>query len=141
MLNERAYTQECQTGISKELRVPELYAGSEGDYQEGDRKILIMDGQEVGIFRIKGAFHAFHNHCVHQGGPVCQGKIIPRVEEELAQDRTSQGLRFSEDHIHIVCPWHGFEYDLETGAHPGRAKLRLKKLDVTVRNGEVYVSL
>ncbi|MFQ5692925.1 MAG: Rieske (2Fe-2S) protein [Nitrospinota bacterium] len=121
--------------------MPELYAGNEAEFQEGDRKILVQDGLEIGVFRVKGGFHAYHNRCAHQGGPVCQGKIIPRVEEDIAPDRTARGLRFSAERTHIVCPWHGYEYDIETGVHPGNRKVRLRKCEVTVRDGEVYVIL
>jgi hypothetical protein len=39
------------------------------------------------------------------GGPVCQGKVIPRVEEELARSNR-RSLRFIKSN-NIVCPWHG----------------------------------
>ena len=81
--------------------MPEVYVGNEAEFEEEGRKVIVVDGLEIGVFRVNGRFHAYHNRCVHQGGPVCQGEIIPKVEENLAQDRTSRGLKFSEEHVHI----------------------------------------
>src|SRR5262249_3651448 len=80
---------------------------------------------EFGIFREGDRLVAYENHCPHDGGPVCQGKVIPRVEEELAPDQTSRGLRFSKKR-NIVCPWHGWEFDIESGRHCGDPKYRLR---------------
>ena len=48
---------------------------------------------------------------------------------------------FDEDDMHIVCPWHGYEYHLETGEHVCNAALRLKKFKVTARDGGLYVEI
>ena len=87
-----------------------------------------------------GRLTAYENYCPHDGGPVCQGKVIPRVEEELASDQTSRGLRFS-DRRNIVCPWHGWEFDIETGRHCGDPKYRLRPVNVRVEDNRVYVTL
>ena len=126
---------------AEEPGVPELYVGNEAEFDEGGRKVIDHDGLEIGVFRIKGRFFAYENHCAHQGGPVCQGRIFKRVEEDLAPDGTSAGFKYSADRVHIVCPWHGYEYDLETGALPTNGKVRLRTFEVTIRDGDVYVAL
>ena len=117
----------------------ELFAGREQDFEEQDRRIIVQDGLEIGVFRINGAFYAYQNQCAHRGGPVCQGKILNKVEEVLNEDKTSRGLQFSKEHLHIICPWHGFEYDLRDGVNAGNRRLHLKKYEVEVRKGGVYV--
>ncbi|MDA2933718.1 Rieske 2Fe-2S domain-containing protein [Acidobacteria bacterium AH-259-D05] len=117
----------------------ELLVGKETDFKEGDRKIIVQAELEIGIFRVNGDFYAYHNECAHRGGPVCQGKILGKVEEVLGEDKTSKGLKFSDQQIHIVCPWHGFEYDIKTGVNAGNKRMRLKKYQVKVRDGSVYV--
>ena len=87
-----------------------------------------------------GEFYAYENNCIHQGGPACQGKIINRVEEVIHEtEKTAHGLKFSENDVHIVCPWHGYEYNVRTGRHPGHKNIRLKPFKVDVKDGEVYV--
>ena len=43
--------------------------------------VVEVDGTAVGVFCLDGKFTAFENVCPHMGGPVCQGKIIARVQE------------------------------------------------------------
>jgi len=50
------------------------------------------------------------------------------------------GLRFS-NRRHVVCPWHGYEFDIETGRHPGDPAVRLKPVKVDVRDGQIFIKL
>jgi nitrite reductase/ring-hydroxylating ferredoxin subunit len=106
---------------------------------EGGRMVVSCDGTEVGVFRVQGALVAWFNNCPHMRGPVCQGRIFNRVVEPLAEDKTSRFLDFDPETVHVVCPWHGYEFDLRTGQHPGNPKLRLRPVPVVVEEGEVYV--
>jgi len=108
------------------------------DLAEGDFRVFALDAFEVGIFRLGDQVLAYENVCPHAGGPVCQGKILNRVEEALTPDKKSIGLKFSERR-HVVCPWHGYEFDIETGCHPGDARMRLRRIKVDVRDGQIYV--
>jgi nitrite reductase/ring-hydroxylating ferredoxin subunit len=118
----------------------EVAVGKLSDLPDGDYRIFSLDTIEVGIFRLGDRVLAYENVCPHAGGPVCQGKIFNRVEEVLAPDMKSKGLRFSKQR-HVVCPWHGYEFDLETGCHPGDPRVRLTPIPVDVRDGEIYVRL
>ena len=90
----------------------EIMVGELSEFAEGGYRVLRVDTFEFGVFRQGDRVVAYENYCPHDGGPVCQGKVIPRVEEELGPDQTSRGLRFS-DKRNIVCPWHGWEFDIE----------------------------
>ena len=119
----------------------DIYVAEETDFEIMGRKVIAINDIEIGVFRLNNGFVAYENNCVHQGGPVCQGKIINRVVELLAADKTSQGSSFSEDEVHIVCPWHGYEYNLKTGCHPGERLIKLKSYPVKTRDGGVFVVL
>ena len=114
--------------------------GKAAAFPNPGRKVVEVEGVAVGVFCRDGKFTAFENVCPHMGGPVCQGKVIPRVEEELAPDQTSRGLRFSKKQ-NIVCPWHGWEFDIESGRHCGNSNYRLRPVDVRVEDSRVYVKL
>ena len=96
--------------------------GEFSEFADGNYRVLKVDSFEFGIFRQGDRLIAYENHCPHDGGPVCQGKVIPRVEEELAPDQTSRGLRFSKKQ-NIVCPWHGWEFDIEFGTPLRRSEI------------------
>ena len=119
----------------------DYYAGKLNEFKDGDRRLIKCGGIEVGIFMIDGVFYAWRNECAHRGGPVCQGVIMKRVMEPVASDGTVRALEYHATDVHIVCPWHGYEYNVKTGEHPGNAATKLRKADVIIRNGEVYVGL
>lgn len=110
------------------------------DVLEGGRVVVDVEGVEVGIFRLDGRLYAWENRCAHVGGPVCQGTLMNRVVERLDEDRRSLGDDFG-DELHIVCPWHGYEYNVRTGAHPTDPRARLRGIDVEERGGEILVRL
>jgi nitrite reductase/ring-hydroxylating ferredoxin subunit len=39
----------------------------------------------------------------------------------------------------MVCPWHGYEFDVRSGRHAGISGLRLKGYPVSLRDGNIYV--
>lgn len=119
----------------------EINVGPASAFADPGRKLIESEGLEVGIFKLGGDFFAYENVCPHIGGPACQGKIIAKVEEDVAEDRTSQGFVFSKTKINVVCPWHGFEFDIRTGIHPGNPRARLRKIEVAVSKGEVMITV
>jgi nitrite reductase (NADH) small subunit len=119
----------------------EVIIGSVSEFADPGRKIIGFEGFEVAVFKLDGEFFAYLNQCPHMGGPACQGKMIAKVEEIIAEDRTSKGMAFSKTKLHVVCPWHGFEFDIRTGVHPGNPRARLRKIDVATSNGEVMISI
>lgn len=117
----------------------EYFVGTVADFSDNRRKILKIDSREVFVLRYADKFFAYENTCLHMGGPVGEGVLIARVEAVLGPDMTYEGERFSDSEMHIVCPWHGFEYDLETGAFCGNRKRRLRKYEVEQRGDDVYI--
>ncbi len=115
--------------------------GPASEFSDPGRKIVGFGNFEIGVFKLDGEFYAYLNLCPHMGGPVCQGKMIAKVEEVIAEDRTSRGMAFSRTKMHIVCPWHGFEFDIRTGTHPGNPRARLRKIGVAVTDGDVVISV
>jgi nitrite reductase (NADH) small subunit len=108
---------------------------------DGERVLVRVEDLEVGVFRVGGVLHAWENRCVHQGGPVCTGRVLGRTEVILAADKTVLREDRSTEEIHIACPWHGWEFNLETGICPALPSRRLHRVTVTERGGEVFLSL
>jgi nitrite reductase/ring-hydroxylating ferredoxin subunit len=127
--------------VKPEESVPmaEKFVAKLSEFSDGDRRVVFVGDNEIGVFRHEGEFHAYSNFCLHQGGPACEGLTIAKVEERLRPDKTSIGLYFSEDEMHFVCPWHGMEYDMLTGECVSDRKLKLKRYKVLQKGDEVYV--
>jgi nitrite reductase/ring-hydroxylating ferredoxin subunit len=117
----------------------EVFVAKTDELRDGDRRIVRSGKTEVGIFRERGRYFAYANLCLHQGGPACEGIVIPKVEDVLAPDKTFQGQMFNDSELHFVCPWHGWEYDIETGVCIGDRRFKLKRFEVVEKDGSVYV--
>jgi nitrite reductase/ring-hydroxylating ferredoxin subunit len=98
-----------------------------------------LRGAEIGVFEHRGEILAYENRCLHQGGPVCEGVILGKVEAILGAEKVVLGERFAHATSHIVCPWHGWEYDVESGRCATDPRLRLRKYEVIERDGNVYL--
>jgi nitrite reductase/ring-hydroxylating ferredoxin subunit len=115
-----------------------IEVGSADEFTVGQFKIVDVEGRQIGITRLKtGELRAVRNHCPHKGAPVCRGTIggtwPPCEPGEMKYERDGEVL---------VCPWHGFEFDLLTGAELFQDKpLKLLMYAATERDGEVVVSV
>jgi nitrite reductase (NADH) small subunit len=118
----------------------DIFVCNNGEIAEGGVRIVRSGELEIGVLRHGGKYYAYRNHCPHQGGPVCEGSRMPKVAEVISADRRYLGQRFDEAEMHIICPWHAYEYHIETGVCAVDAKIRLQKFNVVERNGEVYVA-
>jgi nitrite reductase/ring-hydroxylating ferredoxin subunit len=116
-------------------------AGRSDTIPVNGRLVVDIGHTTVGIFRVNGRLVAYENTCPHMGGPVCQGLIIPAVRELINDKQVSTGYAFDESEMRIVCPWHGYEFSIETGSHPAKESIRLKRVAVEEDGGEVYVRL
>jgi nitrite reductase/ring-hydroxylating ferredoxin subunit len=117
----------------------DIFAGLVDEFEPDVRIVVRHRNTEIGVFRHEGQFHAFTNRCLHQGGPVCEGIVIGKVETRLADDRRDLGRRIAAEKPHLVCPWHAWEFDLATGEFAGDTRLRLRKFDVRVEDDRVFV--
>jgi len=67
-----------------------------GEIPVGEGRALVVDGEQVAVFRLRdGTLRALGAVCPHRGGPLADGLLDDRV---------------------VVCPLHGFMYDLTSGA-------------------------
>ena len=87
-------------GISNEAlcdlyQVTELFVAGADEIAEGGRKVVETGGVEIGVFRSNGEYFAWRNECPHQGGPVCQGVMVRKVEERLDSERKSSGIHYA----------------------------------------------
>jgi nitrite reductase/ring-hydroxylating ferredoxin subunit len=101
------------------------------DFPPGERRIVTAGTRSIGVFRIGDRFYAVRNRCPHQGGPLCLGRIARWAASSGPGD-----FRMEGDACLIACPWHGWEYDLETGqSFLGPGEPRVKAYDVSVEHG------
>ncbi len=116
----------------------EVAAGPEAQFTEAKFVIIAAGRESVGVIRLRGGeLKAVRNWCPHKGAPICRGIVggtwPPSAPGELTFDREGEVL---------VCPWHGYEYDLKDGRELYQeVPTRLRFFPVSVRDGIVYVSV
>ena len=91
------------------------------DIQPGQLKLVEIDGTRVVLARVGEAIYACGEACAHRGGPLSDGKL--------------NGAK-------LVCPWHGWIYDVRTGRclFPGRGA-QVAPYPVQVEGGEIWVAV
>lgn len=108
---------------------------SVADIPPGTRKIVTVNGREIGIFRIGDDFYGLINRCPHQGAPLCTGEIVSRLVAPSPGD-----YRLTRAGEMLRCPWHCWEFDIRTGqslCDPNSVQARA--FDVVVEPGKTLV--
>ena len=100
----------------------------------GNPKIVKIRSLSVGLFRLGEEIHALLNVCPHKGAPLCEGPqcgtTAPTNATEFVYERNNEIVR---------CAWHGWEFDIRTGAHLVDRSVKARTFPVTVEAGNVYV--
>jgi sulfoxide reductase heme-binding subunit YedZ len=89
------------------------------DIPENRAKTLIINGENIALFRYGNKLAAVSNLCRHQNGPLGEGKIIDGC---------------------ITCPWHGYQYLPEDGQSPPPFKEKIETYAVRCIGSEVWVN-
>jgi nitrite reductase/ring-hydroxylating ferredoxin subunit len=86
---------------------------------DGQVRHIKVGKRDIALVRAEGAYFALSNVCRHAFAPLADG--------------------FVDGHA-LVCPLHGWRYDVRDGTtdHPGSD---VRSYPVTVRNGEVFITL
>jgi nitrite reductase/ring-hydroxylating ferredoxin subunit len=112
------------------------FACSTADVPARAAKIVTVKSRSIGIFRVNGSYHALLNVCPHRGAALCEGPVsgttCPTDRREFVYGREGEIIR---------CAWHGWEFDIRTGAFLVDPKVRARTYPVTVEDGAIYVHL
>ena len=77
--------------------MPDLEVGPLDEIPPGEMKLVEAEPYPVGVYNCDGELYAIDDRCSHDDGPLCEGDWDP---ERCA----------------VVCPRHGSNFDLRTGA-------------------------
>jgi 3-phenylpropionate/trans-cinnamate dioxygenase ferredoxin subunit len=109
-----------------------LALGTLQEMGPGTKKMVRLEGKSIGVFNINGRFFALRNVCPHQGAPLCEGLVTPLVTSSVPGH-----FEWERDGEIIRCPWHQWEFDIQTGCMIVDPKTRTKTYDVTVEKFDV----
>lgn len=104
----------------------------------GERQIVSQGRVSIGVFNVDGDYHAILNSCPHQHGPLCEGEVTSPIDAEFETPGRTPEQEYTDGTM-LVCPWHHWAFDVETGEHVGDEDISVPTFDVTVEDGVVYV--
>jgi len=115
-------------GRGLDLKTTDPAANTDGWIKIGDPMIIPLnkaitvmppEGERIAVFRYAKGISAIVSVCSHQNGPLGEGCV-------------KDGL--------ITCPWHGFQFDPETGAAPAPFEDRVQTHEVKLLKGDIWVN-
>jgi len=100
---------------------------ADADALPAGRVMTVTAGtHSMALTNIDGVFTAMDNRCPHQGGPLGEGSI------EIGKD----------GQCWLRCPWHGWDFDPQTGLSPGGHEDSGQRIYPTeLREGSIFVGL
>jgi nitrite reductase (NADH) small subunit len=87
---------------------------------EGEAREFEINGKTICIANTGEGCAALDNVCVHRGGPLGQGMI---------------------DGNKVICPWHGWTFDANTGASSHDASVRVAVYPLKIEGDDVLIEL
>jgi nitrite reductase/ring-hydroxylating ferredoxin subunit len=84
--------------------------GPLADYPPGSRTRVHIGRRAIALFNADGRLYALRDVCPHQGAPLSSGVVLGQVTASAPGE-----YRYDADCKFVRCPWHGWEYNLETG--------------------------
>jgi nitrite reductase/ring-hydroxylating ferredoxin subunit len=93
-------------------KVNEMPPGTAREFQ--------ADGKVIALFNVDGKFYATDNVCLHRGGPLGQGALEGGT---------------------VTCPWHGWQYNVATGASVFNEQIKVQTFEVKVEGDDIVVGL
>ena len=92
-------------------------------------------GTTIAIFNVGGHLFAVSNHCPHHGGPLCHGRI-----SGTALSSQPYEYQYGREGRVLTCPWHGWEFDIESGQAMFDPSVRVKTYEVQVEGSEIVLT-
>jgi nitrite reductase (NADH) small subunit len=100
--------------------MPRVKVAAASDVPPGAGRVVEAGGRTLALFNVDGAYHAIDNTCPHRGGPLGDGDL---------------------DGAMVSCPWHGWRWDVTSGANANKPATRVERFPAAVDGGEVFVEL
>lgn len=111
----------AEVGAADELAPGQMVAAELGDLPV----VVIRDEQ--------GKLRAFVDRCLHQGARLSGGRLVPCIDGGVVGEYRAAGRPA------LKCPWHGYEYDIETGCVAFDQRRRLRKVAVAEIDGRIVI--
>lgn len=87
---------------------------------EGEAREFEANGKTICVANTGEGYAAMDNVCVHRGGPLGQGVV---------------------DGNKVICPWHGWTFDANTGVCTHNSDVRVAVYPLKIEGDDVLIAL
>ena len=95
--------------------------GRAEDLPEGrGATVELHGGKELALYRVGGEFFCIENFCPHKGAPLADGQLHGQT---------------------VTCDWHGWRFDLRTGACANRPADAVETYEVVIEDGWIKIRI
>lgn len=106
--------------------------GTVEQLERDGRLIARVGGREIGVVSTPDGPRAVRNRCPHQGGALCLGTVAERLVGNPGHYQLGGTTM-------LRCPWHGWEFSVESGLCADDPSKRVATYRVRVDDGRVLV--
>ncbi len=82
--------------------------------------VELKNGRELALYNVGGQFYAIENFCPHKGAPLADGNLCGHA---------------------IECDWHGWKFDVRTGACLNRNASPVESYEVLIEDGWIKIKI
>jgi NAD(P)H-dependent nitrite reductase small subunit len=107
-------------GIEPEASVRYVEVARVGDIREGKGRLVRVDARQIALFHVLGEYYAVKNLCPHEGAELWRGPV--------------KGME-------LICPDHGWRFDLSTGKCMRHGDRDLTTYPVKVEGDRILVGV
>ena len=91
-----------------------------GDLEPGTGKTVDVNGTPVALFNVDGVYHAIHNTCPHEDGPLGEGEL---------------------SYATVICPLRAYEFDVTSGQCLTEPAYSVERFVVRVEGDDILVGV
>jgi len=106
-----------------------------GDIPKGEGEAFEINGIEIAVFNTGDEYYAISNRCSHQRAPLHKAGDKKINSEDTWTDKRG-GV--DTEACTVSCPWHLWEWDLETGEHEASGQC-IGTFDCVVDDDDILV--
>jgi nitrite reductase/ring-hydroxylating ferredoxin subunit len=110
-------------------------AGLLADLPEAVLTPVRAGSRDLVLVKWRDRVYALRNICPHMSKSFELGDVLRRATGGVG------GPAFSDDAPIITCPWHQYEYSLETGHCLTDRRLRVRSYPTRVEGGRIFIDL
>jgi nitrite reductase (NADH) small subunit len=90
------------------------------DVKAGCGRGVEINGKNVAVFNLDGNYFAINDICGHRGGPLSEGEV---------------------DGTTVICPWHGWRYNVTNGDNELIPALPTEKYELKIEDDDILVDV